>query len=73
MKRRRGNPQRIDVSVPNQLNDTRPVLAAIPSEEDIRRRAYELYLMRDGSVGDADGDWYLAEKELTQGNPPSET
>jgi hypothetical protein len=72
MKRRRGNPEAIDVSLSNQPTDTRPVLGAMPSEEDIRRRAYELYLTRSGGIGDAEGDWYLAERELTQRSRPSE-
>ena len=29
-------------------------------EEEIRFRAYELYLERGGQNGDADGDWYMA-------------
>jgi hypothetical protein len=33
-------------------------------EEEIRRRAYELYLQRSGQNGDADGDWYAAVSEI---------
>jgi len=33
-------------------------------EEEIRRRAYELYLERNGQDGDADGDWYKAVPEV---------
>ena len=33
-------------------------------EEEIRRRAYELYLERSGENGDAEGDWYRAVTEI---------
>lgn len=33
-------------------------------EEEIRRRAYELYLERNGQDGDAEGDWYKAVPEV---------
>ena len=35
-----------------------------PSHEEIRRRAYEIYLERDGHAGDALDDWLRAEREL---------
>jgi hypothetical protein len=35
------------------------------SREDIARRAFELYLARGASEGDALSDWYRAERELT--------
>jgi Protein of unknown function (DUF2934) len=35
-----------------------------PSQEEVRRRAYELYLERDGHTGDALDDWLRAEREL---------
>ncbi len=36
-------------------------------EEDVRRRAYEIYEARQGdgtATGDAESDWFAAEKEL---------
>lgn len=33
-------------------------------EEQIRCRAYELYLERNGSPGDEHQDWLLAEREI---------
>jgi Protein of unknown function (DUF2934) len=33
-------------------------------EEEIRRRAYEIYLARRGSGGDQYQDWLLAEREI---------
>ena len=38
-----------------------------PSGEEIARRAYELYLQRDGEHGKDVEDWVRAEKELTEG------
>jgi hypothetical protein len=35
-----------------------------PSHEEIRHRAYEIYLERDGHAGDALDDWLRAEREL---------
>ncbi len=37
-----------------------------PSAEDISRRAYELYLGRNGRPGDPAADWLQAERELRQ-------
>jgi len=34
------------------------------SEDDVRLRAYELYLQRGASPGDDVGDWLQAEREL---------
>lgn len=34
------------------------------SDEEIRRRAYELYEQRGGNGGSAEEDWYRAEQEL---------
>ena len=38
----------------------------VVGEEQVRRRAYELYQKRQGGPGDADGDWYRAEAELRE-------
>jgi hypothetical protein len=35
-----------------------------PSREEIRRRAHEIYLERDGRPGDELDDWLRAEREL---------
>jgi Protein of unknown function (DUF2934) len=35
-----------------------------PSDEEIRRRAYEIYLERDGLGGNELDDWLQAEAEL---------
>lgn len=33
-------------------------------DEEIRRRAYELYLQRNGQAGDPNRDWFIAEREV---------
>ena len=33
-------------------------------DEEIRRRAYELYLERNGAAGDPNRDWFVAEREV---------
>jgi len=38
--------------------------AAEPTDEDVRRRAYHLYLERGGAPGDDFSDWLRAEQEL---------
>jgi hypothetical protein len=35
-----------------------------PSEEEIRQRAYEIYLARGTTLGNPDWDWQQAELEL---------
>jgi len=37
-----------------------------PGEEQIRRRAYEIYLRRGGGPGDPLEDWLQAERELRE-------
>ncbi|HEV2173789.1 MAG TPA: DUF2934 domain-containing protein [Nitrospira sp.] len=42
-----------------------PVLTASePTEDEIRKRAYELYLERNGEPGSALDDWLQAEADL---------
>jgi hypothetical protein len=38
----------------------------MPSYEEIRVRAYELYLARGGAHGDDWNDWFVAEQELSK-------
>ncbi len=40
--------------------------SGIPTEQQIRQRAYEIYLMRDGAPGSPAADWLQAERELCQ-------
>lgn len=37
---------------------------SIDLKEEIRRRAYEIYLERRGTPGDEHQDWLLAEREI---------
>ncbi len=45
---------------------TRARSMAVPTEEQIRARAYEIYLRRNGGPGDAHADWLQAEQELKE-------
>ncbi len=42
-----------------------------PAEEQIRKRAYELYLARNGGAGSELDDWLKAEQELVSPAKPS--
>jgi hypothetical protein len=44
---------------------TSPARPRVP-EEEIRTRAYEIFLARRGGPGDAISDWFQAEHELDQ-------
>jgi len=39
-------------------------LVPVNLEEEIRVRAYELYLQRRGTAGDPNQDWLMAEREI---------
>ena len=41
-----------------------------PSREEIRHRAYEIYLERGGLPGNELDDWLQAEAELERATPP---
>jgi hypothetical protein len=58
-------PKRATKRTPAKKKQTRGVFVA--DEETIRRRAYELYLERGGTEGDATNDWLRAEHELLRG------
>jgi hypothetical protein len=45
-----------------------PAIKAEPTVEEIRQRAYELYLFRGDRSGDALEDWLEAERELRAKN-----
>jgi hypothetical protein len=44
-----------------------------PSHEEIRLRAYEIYLERGGLPGNELNDWLQAERELDLASPPKTT
>lgn len=55
--------------VPDLRNKVTPITAAVKKtnldlDEEIRRRAYELYLERNGAPGDPAMDWLTAEREV---------
>ena len=55
--------------VPEVRNKVTPITAAVKKttidlDEEIRRRAYELYLERNGAPGDPAMDWLTAEREV---------
>lgn len=45
--------------------------AVSPSHEQIARRAFELYVARDGLAGSDVSDWLRAEAELREASAPS--
>jgi tRNA 2-selenouridine synthase SelU len=45
---------------------------APPTEDDIRKRAYEIYCARGGEPGDEVDDWLKAEAELKEGRATAE-
>lgn len=55
--------------VPEVRTNVTPISVAakkanVDLEEEIRRRAYELYLERKGTAGDPTQDWFIAEREV---------
>lgn len=63
LKRKRNVTSEHDASlIQPQTEDTSANHA--PSNEEIRRRAYEIYLERNGLPGDELDDWRRAEREL---------
>jgi len=55
--------------VPELRKNVTPITAAVKKtnvdlDEEIRRRAYELYLERQGTPGDQVQDWFTAEREV---------
>ena len=56
------NASRANVPLPSRATDT-SVHPSV-SEEQIRRRAYELYRQRGGTDGRHTDDWFRAEAEL---------
>jgi DUF2934 family protein len=47
-----------------EFEQTQPQLASAPSQEEIRRRAYELHLERGCAHGCHQDDWLQAERDL---------
>jgi hypothetical protein len=59
------------------ISHKQPTPDAVPSQETIRARAYELYEIRGRETGQDEQDWLRAEQEIlkshaaTGGAPPS--
>lgn len=54
----------------SKVRSTQPVPEALPVEEQVRRRAYDLYLRRGGHSGFELDDWLQAEQEIVVGRAP---
>ena len=46
-----------------------PIPILRPGDEQIRARAYDIYLRRNGHPGDPAADWFSAERELINEAP----
>jgi len=57
---------------PNQSHPENPSVNDKPSHEEIRLRAYEIYLERGGLPGNELDDWLQAERELERPAPKAE-
>ena len=51
---------------PRPTTFTQPKRRVTPTEEQVRARAFQIYLARNGAPGDAHSDWVQAERELTK-------
>ena len=61
------NKHKVDLelhAIPLQHQADETNVCHTPSHEEIRRRAYEIYLERGGLPGDEHDDWLRAEREL---------
>ena len=47
-------------------SSTKPTMVPFSLEEEIRRRAYELYAQRGYSTGGETNDWLVAEREILE-------
>ena len=56
--------QATSMKVVSPAEETRQVMRAEPTTEQIRKRAYEIYVSRGNAPGDELQDWLLAEREL---------
>lgn len=64
--KRQTQPRREAVGDPVEAGAESRSIALEPSEEDIRVRAYQIYLERGGDDGADFDDWLRAERELKQ-------
>jgi len=57
-------PPKIIVSPKSSTDSMTTMQAAVPSQDRIRERAYELYESRGGEPGQHEQDWFRAEQEI---------
>jgi hypothetical protein len=57
-------PAAVEVAPEVRKNAKPDNLVPVNLEEEIRCRAYELYLQRKGTAGDENQDWLIAEREI---------
>jgi hypothetical protein len=60
MERQATKRQRAPLPITKKVNLKQPTI----TEDDVRQRAYEIYLQRGLNPGDEIGDWLQAEREL---------
>lgn len=54
----------VETTAPQLVTDTRKNVVPINLEDEIRRRAYEIYLERGSGSGNESEDWLTAEREV---------
>jgi hypothetical protein len=53
-----------ETAAPQLVSETRKNVVPINLEDEIRRRAYEIYVERGSTPGDERADWLVAEREV---------
>lgn len=66
MKRAKASKTKPSEAKPKTTTRRRAVTKELPSQEEIERRAYELYRARGCGEGHAEEDWLQAERELRE-------
>lgn len=61
-----GESSRTTIQTAGRESATMPSSQVEPTAEQIRRRAYEIFLSRNGTPGDPTSDWVQAERELRE-------
>jgi hypothetical protein len=64
MSRRKKAAASIDSPARQVVTEIRKSARTLDLNEEIRRRAYEIYLERHGTAGDEHQDWLNAEREI---------
>jgi hypothetical protein len=62
-----GQPNASQTSAPqpiHEISHPRPIAAGTPAQEDIARRAYQIYLEKGRPQGQSESIWKQAEREL---------